>query len=96
MMTNRTHLTALPADITLVAWHGSEDIQAVRLPAGTELLVVGGHVIPLEAWMHGPVQQVINYCGIGKRAQKICRAMWEAKRTEAPLIAIGGATKSEG
>lgn len=69
------HLTAIPGTQAIIAWHTSEDIQAIR-HNDEECLYVDGVFVPMPSTHHTPVQQVVNYCRAGKRDQKRLRAHW--------------------
>lgn len=74
-MIDTEHLTPIEG-ATLIAWHRSQDVQAVQMPDMTDRLYVFGRYVPLTEAHHSPVQQVINYCRAGKRDQGRMRAMW--------------------
>lgn len=64
-----THLT--PVIGTLIAWHTTFDLQAVRLPEGSEVLLLSGRKVDMEAAGLStlpPTQVVINICMTRGRA----------------------------
>lgn len=68
-------LSGIENSIARLAWHMEQDIQAVRMVDGSERLYVNGCHVPIEPH-NSAVQEVINYCSSGKRAQKSFRIFW--------------------
>ena len=54
---NLTHLSEVQGFKALLAWHSSEDIQAVRLTDDTEWLFVDGFKIDTKAYIVCPVHR---------------------------------------
>lgn len=73
-----SHLSPAPEGATLLAWHSTEDVQAVRLCDGSQSLMLAGRAIPLTARHGHATQQVINYCHCNKREAAKLRRAWEA------------------
>ena len=75
------HLTKIEGTKSIIAWHTSQDIQALRMTDESERLYLNGKEVHLTVHHLHPTQQVINYCmGYGDR-----RAMlntWKSLQTK--------------
>jgi hypothetical protein len=74
----RDHLSKI-IGATVIAWHNTEDVQAVRLAdGGEEVLFVDGREIHLGPDQRHAVQWVVAYCGSNKRQRRQMRQHWAA------------------